>query len=78
MCFIILVNRESVNRYWEWKLAGRERRRKFLQKILLCLRPIVNRNQHEESQQMDYYIEDGKLLRYASKTSLLLTKEVVK
>jgi hypothetical protein len=27
---------------------------------------------------MDYYIKDSKLLYYAFKTSLLLTKEVVK
>jgi hypothetical protein len=78
MCFIILVNRESVDRYWEWKLAGRERRRKFLQKILPCLRPAVNRDQYGASQQTDHHIEDGKLPRYASETSLLLTKEVEK
>jgi hypothetical protein len=58
--------------------VGRERRRKFLQKVLPCLRPTVNGDQHGASQQMDHHIEDGKPPRYASETSLLLAKEVVK
>ena len=39
MCFVILVNKDSVDRYWEWKEIGRERRRRIARKILPWLRP---------------------------------------
>jgi hypothetical protein len=78
MCLIILINRESVDRYWELKREGSERRRKFLQKFLPCLRPAVSEDQHGASQQMDHHIEDGKPPGYASETSLLLAKEAPK
>ena len=77
MCFIILVNKEAVDRWWEFKRAGREKR-KFLHKILPCLRPTVNEDQYRASQQADLHPEDSTPPRYASETSLLLSKEVMK
>jgi hypothetical protein len=78
MCLYIFVGRKAVDRYWEWKRAGRENRKKFVQKILPCFRPAVSGDQHEASNQTYHYIEDGKLLLYVSETSLSLTKEVPK
>jgi hypothetical protein len=78
MCCIILVNKEAVDRWWEWKRAGRERRRRFLQQVLPCLRPTIDEDQHKAPQQAEQHPEDSTPPRYASETSLLLSKEVMK
>ena len=79
MCgIIIFADKESIGRYWEREMAGRERRRKFLQKILPWLRPAVNEDQRVASQQANQNPEDGKPPRYAFETSLLPSKEVMK
>ena len=79
MCLIILVNKEflkaQADRYWEWKKAGRERRRNFLHKVLPFLRPAVT--DEGAPQQKQHHIKDVKPLQYESETSLLLNKEVV-
>jgi hypothetical protein len=33
--FIILANAESIDRYLEWKIIGKEKKKRFLQKVLL-------------------------------------------
>jgi hypothetical protein len=78
MCLVILVNKEVVDRLLECKRAGREMRRKFAQKILPCFRPTINKDQYGASQQADQHPEDGTPPHYASETSLLLSKEVMK
>jgi hypothetical protein len=78
MCgIIIFTNQESVDRYWEWKMAARERRRKFLQKALPCLRPAVKEDQPRAPEQVDQSPEQGTPPRYASATSLLPSGKVV-
>jgi hypothetical protein len=82
MCLIVLGDKEfvkgQVDRYWEWKKAGRERRRKFLYKILPFLRPAVSKDQHRSLQVTDQHPVDGTPPNYASETSLFLSKEVTK
>jgi len=73
MCLVFLVGGESVDRYWELKLAGRERRRIFRQRFLPWLRPKVDRDQHVALQH--HCIEDGKPPNYVSETTLILKKE---
>jgi hypothetical protein len=68
MCFAILVNED---RFLEMKKAGRERRRRFIHMFLPCLRPAVTVDGGAPQQ------EDVIPPQYASKTSLLLNKEVV-
>jgi hypothetical protein len=63
-------------RYWEWEMAAREKRRKFLQKVLPCLRPVVKEDQPRAPQEADQNPEHGTPPRYASRTSLLSSKEV--
>jgi hypothetical protein len=60
MCFVILVNKNSVDRYWECKEIGRERRRRIVRKILPWLRPAG----------------DGGDEHYPSKTTLFLKMKV--
>jgi hypothetical protein len=77
MCgILIFTNQESVDRYWEWKMAARERRRKFLQKALPCLWPAVKEDQPRAPEQVDQSPEQDTPPRYVSETSLLLSKEV--
>jgi hypothetical protein len=72
MCgIIIFANKESVDRYWEWKIAAREKRRKLLQNVLPCLRPSVKEDQPRAPEQADQNSEQGTLPGYASTTSLL-------
>jgi hypothetical protein len=92
MYIVILANKESVDRYWEWKRAEGEWKRargewkraggnmngKFLHKILPFLRPAVNVDQHRAPLQMDHHRKDGKPPHYPSKISLLLNNEVMK
>lgn len=80
MCLIILVNKEflkaKADRYFEWKKAGRERRRDLLHKVRPCLRPAATVDEGVQ-QQKELHIKDAKPPQYASETSLLLNKEVV-
>jgi len=78
MCgIIIFASEESIDRYLKWKKAARERRRKFLQRVLPCLRPAVEEDPPRAPEQVDQSLEQGKPPRYASETSLLPSKEVV-
>jgi hypothetical protein len=78
MCgIIIFTNKESFNQYLEWKMAAREKRRKFLQKVLPCLRPAVQEDQPRAPEQVDQSPEQGKPPLYVSETSLLLSGKVV-
>jgi hypothetical protein len=78
MCgIIIFTNKESFNQYLEWKMAARERRRKFLQKVLPYLRPAVKEDQPRAPEQVDQSPEQGTPPRYASATSLLPSRKVV-
>jgi len=77
MCgIIIFTNKESFNQYLEWKMAVRERRRKFLQRFLPCLRPAVKEDPPKAPKQVDQSLEQDKPPRYAFETSLLPSKVV--
>jgi hypothetical protein len=78
MCgIIIFANKESVDRYWEWKMVAREKTRKFLQKALPCLRPAVKDDQSRAPEQVDQSPEQDTPPCYASTKSLLPSRKVV-
>ena len=73
MCgIIIFANQESVDRYWEWKMAAKKKRREFLQTVLPCLRPAVKEDHPGEAEQVDQNPDQGTPPSYASTTSLVL------
>jgi len=56
-------------------MAAKERRRRFLQRVLLCLRLAVKEDYPGKPEQVNS--DQGTPLRYASTTSLVPSKEAV-
>lgn len=72
MCIIVLGSPESVDRYWEWKLAAKEKRRNFFRNLLPHL-VVGNKNQYEVLHRADN-TEQNNLPGFKSETTLLLPK----